>query len=242
MTTAKETTNMSRVMHEADNGRPQNLGEMHARLVQFRDQLIAGHNEKLADLDAAIAAVVARKIPPPLTVDRRECRHCAGWIVGTPRGWVHDRDGGPACASGHSGTLAEPLEQTTAFPAVSPAQRPDTTGWLRSVCVNCGVPVLQSPGEPWIHHFTNHPECRADVGGHAAPNLIYPWWTHRTQWSGVADHYVCAEPGTVGQICGKPVQDTECPIHGQDVEVSDATHTLTPAATTLPDGEVHTDG
>jgi hypothetical protein len=112
----------------------QPVSEMHGRLISYRKQIIAAHEQvtaqheaKLADLDAAIAAIVVRQpAPTPPQIELKTCR-CGGTLRPDPASWnglVHDRDGSEACQPGHSGPVAHPLDQTTRFPAVSPAQHP----------------------------------------------------------------------------------------------------------------------
>lgn len=109
-------------------------------MVAYRAKLIADfeaierqHTKNLADLDAVIATLDLRRTPQ-IGVDRKQCGNCGGWLVAGQGGWVHDRDGQMACKPGHSGPVAEPLAQTTAFPSVQPG---DATQVI--------------PAVPWAH-------------------------------------------------------------------------------------------
>jgi hypothetical protein len=119
------------------NNQPTDRSPVYDQLIADRAKWVADfeaiearHAKNLADIDAAIAAVAARRMPQ-VGVERRECRNCPGWLVETPHGWVHDRDGQPACQPGHSGPVAQPIDQTTTWPAVSPQGAPHVWGHVK---------------------------------------------------------------------------------------------------------------
>jgi hypothetical protein len=117
------------------SNQPTDRSRIHDELVTYRTKLVndyqavtARHERDLAELDAAIAAVTARRMPQ-VGVEYEQCRNrnCGGWIIQDPLGiWIHDRDGSPACQPGHSGPVAQPIDQTTTWPAVAPAGADDT--------------------------------------------------------------------------------------------------------------------
>lgn len=152
-------------MNEPQSTEVQPVSEMHARLLAFRKQVVAEHEQataayqaKLADLDAAIAAVIVRQ-PTPVApqIDREQCRmpRCGGWLTRRDDGvLVHERDGQIACQPGHSGPVASPLEQTTQFPAVQPPADSPMTWKYGDKTWDLTAQLVDHSGDVW--DWTGH--------------------------------------------------------------------------------------
>lgn len=107
------------------NHQPTGDSETYKHLLKLRATIQAKAADIKRDLDdceAAIAALAPRQAAP--AAPREElatCDRCGGGLHRIGSGpWVHDRDGQMACEPGHSGPVASPLAQTTAFQAVQP--------------------------------------------------------------------------------------------------------------------------
>jgi len=114
------------------NGQPtgSGYGPVYDQLIADRNKMIAEfkayetrHRGWLADIDAAVAAVVARQPAPAAPqVERLKCAEpgCFGYLVPGPNNvLVHDASGEIACFPGHSGPVGHPMEQTKSFPQVA---------------------------------------------------------------------------------------------------------------------------
>jgi len=138
------------------------------RQADGRRQQIAALNKEIGDLEAAMAAVAARQpAPAPPQIDRRQCgeKGCGGWLVPRDGMWVHERDGGIACFPGHSGPVAQPLDQTTRFPQVAHNGVTQVILTKDDVCAYCDQPITRDGDLRWRHTATAATYCAPGKDG-----------------------------------------------------------------------------